>query len=104
MSQDAPVLRLGGYVVIPKASVTELMFVPVADISLPDNHCAMDLGHVNALVGNLAADEHAPPILVSRSGEDRYHLIDGRHRFVAALILGRYAILAVVTDEIDLRR
>jgi hypothetical protein len=41
--------------------------------------------------------EDAPPITVRREGP-HYRIIDGRHRFMAAVIAGRPSILARVED------
>jgi ParB-like chromosome segregation protein Spo0J len=97
------VLRYGGHVVLPEGAVTTVRTVPVCDIRLPDNSVRMDDAHVVMLAGLVVAGEWFSPVLLSVAGDGTYWLIEGRHRFLATLLLGRDEILAVVTNRLDLR-
>lgn len=47
---------------------------------------------------NLPVD---PPIAVYAEGDSGfYRIADGRHRFVASLIAGRDAVLAIIEDKV----
>lgn len=99
---NPPVLSAGGYVVLPADATIEVARVPVAEIAFPDNHCAMDMGHVVALEREMReTDSDAPPVLLLRHDAGHW-LIEGRHRFVAAVAAGRRDILAVVTDRLHI--
>lgn len=98
-----PVLRTGGHVVLPEDAVLQVRMVPISEIRLPDNWASMDVAHVAGLCGLVGRGESLSPVLVSVAGDGTYWLIEGRHRFVTAIMLGRDEILAVVTNQVDVR-
>jgi hypothetical protein len=97
----APILRNGGHVVIPATAHLELRTIPIRDIALPDNHCGMDWQHVHELAA-VQHDHHLEPVLLL-ARDHGYWLIAGRHRFLTAIICGRDSILAVTTDQLEIR-
>ena len=72
---------------------------PIANIKLRKPvPCGMDPYTLMALVPLMrTTTEDHEPVLVRDEG-DSWRLIDGRHRFFAAVIGGRTDILAVVDD------
>lgn len=87
---------------IPPDATVELRTVPIACITIPDNHCGLDLDHIDELHRRLG-NRLLPPVLV-QAHEHGYWLIEGRHRYVVTLAAGRDVILAVVTDRIEVVR
>jgi hypothetical protein len=75
--------------------------VPIHMISLPDNHCGMDMAQVEYYVALLRGGETLAPVLILQDS-DRCWLIDGRHRFLAHIIAGRNSIGALVSHTIEL--
>lgn len=94
-----PVLRGGGTVTLPADTHLDIRDVPLHEVSLPDNHCAMDVEHVQALTAILRTGSGLPPPLLLEH-DHGFWVIEGRHRFLAHAAAGRDHIRAVVTDRI----
>lgn len=79
------------------------MRIRVEDLRLKANIPAgMDLGTVGGLLKMLRTTAEDPePILVRHEGAGLYRVLDGRHRFFAAVIAGRSDVLAVEEDPAE---
>lgn len=87
--------------VVMGESIPRFGMVPIHMVSLPDNHCGMDMAQVQVYTELLLEGQQLPPVLIMQDG-DRCWLIDGRHRFLAHIIAGRNVIGAVVSSTIEL--
>lgn len=94
-----PNLKGAATVTLPIGAELTIEMVNIYDISLPDNYCGMDMGQVEKYTNFLHDGFVLEPVLIFHD-EDRYWLIDGRHRYVAALIAGNSCLRAVVTDSL----
>lgn len=75
--------------------------VPLDRIFIRADHgYRMDAAHAVTVARGLASGLDPPPVLLEHAEHGTFHLRDGRHRFVAALLAGRPDILAVVADHI----
>lgn len=75
--------------------------VPIHMVSLPDNHVGMDWAQVEYYATLLKAGHQLVPVLMQQD-EDRCWLIDGRHRFLAHIVVGLDVIPAFVSPSIEL--
>lgn len=94
---NRPTLSAGGHVVTGGSPYVAR--VEIADIRLPDNHCAMNLDAVTAYAKLLRAGHTPPPPLVTPNADgDGYWLLDGRHRFIAHIAAGESSMTVLCTD------
>lgn len=84
---------------LPLAAALTIETVLISDINLPDNWCDMSMDQVNKYRDFLLDGYTLAPVLLFHDG-DRYWLIDGRHRFVAAVTVGHNQVRAFVTDSL----
>lgn len=95
-----PILRDGGLVTVDPDR-TAVADVPVHAVSLPDNHVPMDADRVKAYADLLRRGHALPPVLVHIDQETgRSWLIEGRHRFVAHVVVGRDTLTALCTPTL----
>lgn len=95
-----PILQ-GRTVSLPADATLTVGVVPISDIGLPDNHCGMDLAQVGVYTDMIRAGHRLEPVLLLEDG-DRFWLIDGRHRFVAAVVAGHSSIEAFITSALNM--
>lgn len=70
--------------------------IPIARLTLdPAEHLPVDLGHLLALVGGAIVD-HRPIEIEYIDGGLIYRIINGRHRYLAAILRGEIIIRAVI--------
>jgi hypothetical protein len=97
-----PSLRDGGHVIVPPDATATVRDVLVSDIRLPDNYVGMDVAHCAKLVHLGKQGASFSPPMVCEEGDGTYWLIDGRHRFLATIMLGRDSLLALVLSDVEL--
>jgi hypothetical protein len=102
-----PRLSARCWVTIPPDAHLWVARVPLHSVAVPDNAHPMDLDHVAAVTAwMLQTGADAPPVLLlDRRSSSRFvpcWLIEGRHRYTAALAAGRPDILATITNRIEL--
>lgn len=78
----------------------DLIHIPLASIEVGEDRARdLDPGHAEALADSIRMQGLLCPVLVRAVAEDRFRLVDGRHRYEAFKLLGRDAIPVVMSDK-----
>lgn len=78
----------------------DLIHIPLASIEVGEDRARdLDPGHAEALADSIRMQGLLCPVLVRAVAEDRFRLVDGRHRYEAFKLLGRDVIPVVMSDK-----
>lgn len=86
--------------IIPAGHVVRSGYVPTGEIVFPLDGQTMALASVEAKIRDLTGNPGREfyPLPVGQWVEGRFHLWDGRHRYIAALMTGKPRMLVCWTE------